>query len=645
MSVQFGKCDFDGGPVDLKDLDQVRPMLAPYGPDGEGYICKDNLGVLYRAFHTTKESRSEVQPHVSTSGAVITWDGRLDNREELMDQLKYDRPGVVTDLAIIAMAYEHWGTDSFRKLLGDWALSVWDPRDHSLVLAKDFAGARHLYYSSEKNEVTWCTILDPLVLFARHSFELDEEYIAGWLSFSPAADLTPYVGIHSVPPSCFVRLINGGRTITKYWNFDPATQIRYRTDSEYEDHFRFVFSESVRRRLRSDRPIVGELSGGMDSSSIVCMADTLIKRGVGTPRLDTVSFCDDSEPNWNERPYIAKVEEQRRQTSNTIDVSSREYFTFDYEGARFTAAPGFTARDKASEEFAACILSRDARVVLSGIGGDEILGGVPTPIPELADLLAAGRLMALAHRLKIWALTKRQPWAHLFFEVAREFLPFDRFGAPTHMRPAVWLDLKFVKSHREALRGYEPRLRLLVAAPSFQENLFSIGSLRRQLAAVILPSAPTYERRYPYLDRALIEFVLAIPRDQLVRPGERRSLMRRALRGIVPEDVLNRRRKAYVIRAPLRTIAKHSAALERLADGMVCSRLGIMSRPAYLTALRQVGRDHVVPLVQLIRTVNLECWLRGVTGGTSGAFSWAFREQKEKRVREPCVTANATKMV
>src|SRR5882757_9538167 len=110
MSVKFGKCSFDGKPVDPRDLDQVRPVLAPYGPDGEGYTCMDNFGVLYRAFHTTKESRLEHQPYVSASGGVITWDGRLDNREDLIGQLAGQLPTTSTDVSIAALAYERWGT-------------------------------------------------------------------------------------------------------------------------------------------------------------------------------------------------------------------------------------------------------------------------------------------------------------------------------------------------------------------------------------------------------------------------------------------------------------------------------------------------------------------------------------------------------
>src|SRR5262249_59217617 len=121
------------------------------------------------------------------------------------------------------------------------------------------------------------------------------------------------------------QLRRGKQTVSKYWDFDPSKRISYPTDAEYEEHFRIVFGEAVRRRLRSDSPILAELSGGMDSSSIVCMADTIIARAdAETPRLDTVSYYNDSEPNWNERPYFTKVEEKRRRTGCHIDVGKQE---------------------------------------------------------------------------------------------------------------------------------------------------------------------------------------------------------------------------------------------------------------------------------------------------------------------------------
>jgi asparagine synthase (glutamine-hydrolysing) len=615
MSVQFGKCNFDGKPVDPKDLDEVRPVLAPYGPDGEGCICKGSFGILYRAFHTTKESRRETQPCVSTSGSVITWDGRLDNREDLIDQLAGRLSNESTDLEIVAAGYERWGIDAFAGLVGDWALSIWNPEDRSLILAKDFVGTRHLYYSVEKDQVTWCTILDPLVLFAGHSFKLEEQYIAGWLAFFPAPHLTPYVDIHSVPPSSFVQLRKGVRRISRYWDFDPERRIRYRADGEYEEHFRCAFSEAVRRRLRSDSPVLAELSGGMDSSSIVCMADTLIDgRGTETPRLDTVSYYDDSEPNWNERPYFAKVEEKRGRTGCHIDVGSHNRLEFKFETDCFSATPGCGgSRNEAAKQFADCMTSQGNRIVLSGIGGDEVTGGVPTPAPELEDLLARGHLRTLAHQLKLWALNKRKPWFHLLFEAARAFFPPNLVGEPKDKQPAPWLNAAFVKRNLSALHGYESRLKLCGPLPSFQGNLVTLAALQRQLGCGALPAEPPHEKCYPYLDRNLLEFTYAIPRVQLVRPGQRRSLMRRALVGIVPNELLNRKRKAFVVRGPIAAISTEWPTLVEMTQHMVSNSIGVVDPVAFSETLQMARVGHEVAITTLMRTIAVECWLRGLS--------------------------------
>ena len=323
MSAQFGKYNFDGQAVGSEDLDSVRPILAPYGPDGQGSLRKNNLGILYYAFCTTQESRRELQPHVSASGAVITWEGRLDNREDLLSRLPGDVSPELTDLEIVAAAYENWRNECFGELVGDWALSIFDPQEHAVILAKDFLGTRPLYYSMENHQLAWCSILDPLLLLSGRTFALNEEYIAGWLSFFPAPHLTPYEGIHSVPPSSFTRITKATCRTCQYWDFDSAKRIRYRSDAEYEEHFRSAFAQSVRRRLRSENPVLAELSGGMDSSSIVCIGDSILSRGEGeTPRLDTLSYYDDSEPNWNEHPYFTQVEEKRGRRGCHIDISS-----------------------------------------------------------------------------------------------------------------------------------------------------------------------------------------------------------------------------------------------------------------------------------------------------------------------------------
>jgi asparagine synthase (glutamine-hydrolysing) len=613
MSAQFGKWNFDGRPVDRDYLERVKPLLALYGPDDTGSYSKGNISILYRAFHTTKESRRETQPHVTSSGVILTWDGRLDNRADLIRRLRDVLTIGSTDVEIVAAAYEYWRSDCFAMLVGDWAISIWDPHTRSLILATDPIGTGHLYYSFDDDHVTWSTILDPLVLFAGKTFTLCEEYIAGWFSFFPATHLTPYVGIRSVPPSTSVLLRPGKHTVRKYWDFDPDKRIRYRTDAAYEEHFRAVFAEAVRRRLRSDSPILAELSGGMDSSSIVCMADTIIARGAAeTPRLDTISYYNDSEPNWNERPYFAKVEEKRGRIGCHIDVSRQESFKFELDGDHFAATPG-SGGGRPSEtklQLEACMASQGNRIVLSGIGGDEVMGGVPTPTPELQDLLARGRFGTLAHKLKVWALNKRMPWFHLFFEAARGFFPTPLVGVPKHKQPVPWLNRDFVKRNRGALQGYETSLKLFGPLPSFQDNLGTLDVLRRQLLCSAFPSKRLYEKRYPYLDRGLLEFIYAIPREQLVRPGQRRSLMRRALMGIVPDEILNRKRKAYVARSPMAAISAEYARLVEMTQHMVCGSIGIVNPKSFAEALRQVLQGQETPFVVLMRAVGIEYWLR-----------------------------------
>jgi asparagine synthase (glutamine-hydrolysing) len=616
MSVQFGRWNFEGQPPAPDYIERVSTTLALYGPDSNESYSKGGVGILYRAFHTTKESRREKQPHISSSGAVITWDGRLDNRADLISELSDSLTNGSTDVAIVALAFEKWGANCFAKLIGDWALSIWNPGKRSLILAKDPIGTRHLYYSFDDNQVTWSTILDPLVRLAGKTFALNEEYIAGWFSMFPAVDLTPCVGVHSVPPSSFVLLRRGKHTMSKYWDFDPTNEIRYRTEDEYEEHFRVVFANAVQRKLRSDRPVLAELSGGRDSSSIVCMADAIVARGiVDTPRLDTISYYDDSEPNWNERPYFTKVEEKRGRTGWHINVGIQDPDKIpapepppESPHGRFVPTPGYDGRT--SPQVRMCLASQENRVVLSGVGGDEVMGGVPAPAPELENLLARAQFGILAHQLKVWALEKRKPWFHLFWEAARGFLPPTVVGVPKYMRPAPWLRPNFVKRHWAALTGYPSRTKLFGPLPSFQESMSTLDALRRQLARTALPFEPPFEKRYPYLDHDLLKFMFSVPREQLVRPTQRRSLMRRALVGIVPSEILNRKTKAFVSRSPRVAISNDWAHFTQMTHNMLSSSLGIVDPERISEALQKVRQGQEVPMIALQRTFCLEGWLR-----------------------------------
>jgi asparagine synthase (glutamine-hydrolysing) len=616
MSVQFGIWNTDGAPIDYEYLLRAGSILREYAPDGQSSWCKDSLAILYYPFHTTTDALKEAQPLELASGQVLTFDGSLHNREDLVNELRLEAGTGPTDVEVVAAAYLERGLACLPKFIGDWALSVWNSKTHSLVLAKDPIGPRHLYYSWNPHQILWSTLLDPLLLLPSCGLSLNEEYMAGWLSQFPAAHLTPYSGISAVRPATFVHFDAGGPAkVTTYWNFDGHKEIRYAQDSQYEEHFRECFRRAVKRRVFSVGPALAELSGGMDSSSIVCVADKILSdEGRPVSDLLTISYYDESEPNWNERPYFTKVEELRGLKGYHVDVGPETKSYSNPATLSFAATPLIYARDRShvNRLFAGHVISRRTRVLLSGIGGDEVTGGVPSPLPLLMNLIATRQLHSLARQLKLWALVKRQPWIHLLLDALRGFIPRALNRSRSEIVPS-WLAKEFVRRQRRALAGYSARFSFFRQLPTFQDHLSTIEGLRRQLASMPLGSNPLVERRYPYLDRNLLEFLFAIPPEQLLQPGYRRSLMRRALKGLVPTEILERRRKAYMTQTPLaRAIAEAAETFPANTDSL-SARFGVVNQIALRETLDRARRGEEVAVVSLLRTNALEAWLENIT--------------------------------
>src|SRR5260370_22874706 len=124
VSVKFGRWNFDGKRVASECVEKTRASIAPYGSDDTGSYSKGNISILYRAFHTTKESRRETQPNITASGAVLTWDGRLDNRADLIRRFGDVLSIGSTDVEVVAGAYEYWGSVCFALLIRHWSLSI-----------------------------------------------------------------------------------------------------------------------------------------------------------------------------------------------------------------------------------------------------------------------------------------------------------------------------------------------------------------------------------------------------------------------------------------------------------------------------------------------------------------------------------------
>lgn len=614
MSVQAGIWNFDGKPIDRRLLQAFGECLTWQGPDGETNWTEGpntSIALLYYAFHTTRESRREKQPFVTGRGFVLTWDGRLDNRDDLKQELHSCLDSDPTDVALIAAAFDRWGTSCFARIIGDWAVAIWKPEHRELVFSADYMAIRHIFYCLRTDQIWWSTDLKPLVLFAKDQFEIDDEYMAGYFALAPDAHLTPYKAIRQVAPGHFT-IVQGGRaTVERYWHFSPKSRIRYRLDSEYEEHFRHVFRESVRRRLRSDSRVLAELSGGLDSSSIVCMADAIGNSDPRTASVDTLSYFDKTEPHGDDCLYFQKIEQHRGKVGFHID-SSKYNDSPSFEDNQFSALPnalGF--RSRVEGERSAILHHGGYRVVLSGIGGDEFMGGVPNPASQIADSLVQFRILSLARQLWAWSLVKRRPWMHLFARALAELVPASLakyFLDQAKVEP--WIRTSFAKRGRIAVRQLDVREHFGLILPSRRSCIGAVLHMSNVLAKSVIQFGSLEEARYPFLDRTLIEFVLSIPATQLLRPGERRSLMRRALVGIVPDDVLSRRTKQFSQRTPLIALASRLGRLRDIFASPLSSEFGYIDPQVFLNHLDRAVNGDAIHTVKMLNTIALELWMQ-----------------------------------
>jgi len=639
MSVQAGIWNFEGDQVKPELLDNLSESLRQQGPDGETRYVGNSVALLYRPFHTTAESRRERQPYASGRGFILTWDGRLDNRHALSADLRSDLESNPTDVAIVAAAFDRWGTDCFRRIVGDWAVSIWKPQERELLFAADYMAIRHIFYYLEKDRILWSSDLSSLVLHSKREFHIDDDYIAGFLVHNPDAYLTPYVGIREVPPGQFVQIRNGLALVERFWRFSPKCRIRYRTDAEYEEHFRDVFRQSIQRRLRSDSPVLAELSGGLDSSSIVCMADDILaNEGAETPRLDTLSYYDKSEPSGDDWTYFQKVEAQRGRAGIHIDGSILGTSPDSLACTDFRPLPGdLGVGQKLDTERADAVRGGGYRAVLSGLGGDEFMGGVPDPRAHLADRLVQFKLISLAKQLIAWSLIKRRPWIQLLWQSVIDVVPpflSQHFAKEAQLDP--WIRRDFAKRTRLTIRQLDVHEHFGLLLPTRRSYIAGVLMMANNVAKFAGPANIPEEARYPFLDQTLIEFVLSIPADQMLRPGERRSLMRRSLAGIVPQEVLSRRTKQVGQRTPMLILEKYWNELQTIFQKPLSSGLGYIHEVELLKTICDARAGKTVPLARALWTISLEYWLRDLAARGLLALPVASASPVEQRQLPIC---------
>ena len=672
MSAIVGLHYLNGREVPGGTVQGMVEAVRHCGPDGSGVWEDGGVGLGHRMLHTTPESLNEELPFAE-GRLVITADARIDNREELIGQLRpLLRPEGVTDSEIILAAYQMWGEGCLDHLIGDFAFAIWDGVERRLFCARDHFGVRPFYYHHQPGRLfAFGTEIKALLTISDIPEGLNEVRVADFLAtMREDAENTIYKDIWRLPAAHALTLDADGFRLWKYYTLAPAQDVPPdATDAEYEARFRTIFFEAVRARLRSAFPVGTELSGGMDSSSVTCVARRLMSEDVP---LHTFSLIYDEVEGCDERPYIEEVLKGGGLISHYIRgdklgplANVDDVYTYLDDGLA-------SGNQHLVWELKKVASAAGMRVVLDGVDGDNVVSHGLLYLKELAvagdwetfayeskavarnfrsteqrhnfedsfaDLDTAFnkygllRLQALADHGSWWDFFKEVGCAHRYFGVKRSDL-IKRYWRRL-IQPAALLRARRERALRRTPPALaQPLLPLMRAEVAeridYAQRLEHFGTgipqmntvreVQRQLlggpriqTALELTThasaAHGVEVRHPFFDKRLVEFCLALPPEQSLKDGWTRSILRRSLE-VLPERVRWRVGKAWMASNFERGLYEQDARLlrEHIED------LGPLS--AYVDREVVNGLYHKgkavsnIEQAQLARVATLACWLK-----------------------------------
>jgi asparagine synthase (glutamine-hydrolysing) len=534
MSGFAGMVRLDGAPIDPACIDRLAAAIAHRGRDKTGTWSERSAILVHAALHTTPESVTETQPQLE-SGIVVAADARLDDRERLATELRVDAS--VGDASLIAAAYKRWGKNCARHLEGDFAFAILDGT--TVVLGRDTFGVKPLVYCHIPGRLfAFASTVSALLTIDEIPRTVDEKRIADFLTvYFDDVDRTFFAAIKRLPGACTLTLTDGSIAIERWWSPDEIARERRGSDEEFAEGFRHHFVRAVRNAMRAPRPLdIGAmLSGGLDSSAIVCVA-----RDELGGLLPVFSWIFSDAPDADEREFQTAVANAGGVTRYTIDSADSGFSPWSDLDRLIADGPPYAPNHYLNLGVGKRAHSLGLRVVLDGLGGDSTIsrGG-----PRFVELLVRGRIATLTRELREYARVNGESAARLF--QSRVISPLT----PPAFRDA----LKRVVGRRrasDARRLLRPRLSALVAAtqkqryePYLSVRAEQIDHLRSPMLAEGLEltdrvmAIAGVEGRYPFFDKRLIEYCVSLPSEQKLRHGYTRVVARNAMRGIMPDEV------------------------------------------------------------------------------------------------------------
>lgn len=620
----------EGRPVTTEQVGSMLARIKHRGPDGCGVGVDGPVGFGQCLLKISPESLYERFPSFDPdTGYAITADARVDNRSELFAALDLGPLRVdVSDADLILAAYRKWGERCPEKILGDFAFAIWDRRNQSVFCACDPVGVKGIYYYESREIFAFASEIKALRALSEVPCRLNELRVAEYLvTLFEDRSGTFFQGIRRLPGASTLVATSSRITVRQYWALDPKRELRLGSDDEYAEGFREVFTEAVRCRTRSAYPVGAALSGGLDSSSIACLARNASAQPVHTFSLVFPGLPAEDRRVIDERSQIQAVldtggfephyiEADRLSPLRDID---RIHFHLDHANFAPNLYLHWAMYGAAQEQ--------GVRVFLDGFDGDATVSHGFERFTELAQTLRWYTAWREAKLLSQHQLSGVSPTRIVKEYCVKPLTPRWAFMTWQFLRgrrgDAAGSKI-LISSKLKNQTGIERRARTMLRSQVSWSLTRSARELHWQSVTQALyaytlemadkaASAFSLEGRYPFFDRRVMEFCLALPAEQKLAQGWNRWILRRAMKGTLPPEIQWRRTKGNLSpnfhrrlldfeRANLDRIIQEPGPITRFVDA-----------DAMRAAYREYQKSHVQTRgesIQLFAAVNLALWLR-----------------------------------
>ncbi|GEC91574.1 asparagine synthase (glutamine-hydrolyzing) [Brevibacillus brevis] len=543
------------------ELRIMGEKLKHRGRDDEGIFLHDNIGLGHKRLSIIDVTNGK-QPMTNEDGTVwIVFNGAVYNYLELRQELVQKGHNIKTycDTEVIIHAYEEYGKDCVSRFNGMFSFVIWDQNKQEIFAARDRFGVKPFYYSMEDGDFIFASEIKALLSYNPALRKVNMKGLKDYYVFQyTLADKTLFEGVKKLEPGYHLTIkINDGfrANIEQYWDFNFNYDL-YHTEDYFVDKVRFLLEDAVKIRLRSDVPVGAHLSGGLDSSSVVSFAASLLE-GMNIKTF-TGGFSDSKE--YDETYYAKLVAKHSKADYYEIFPTASDFadsiqdiiYYLDEPGA----GPGVFPQYMVSK-----LASQHVKVVLGGQGGDEIFAGYARYMVAYLEESLKGAIEDTANRGEFVTtlssiipnlnlLSNYKPMLQHFFKEGlfgpqdqRYFRLIDRSEG---MKDVLDSDLFTESSSYSVFDDYQKIFNRSNATSYLDKMLYF--DVKASLPALLhvedrTSMAVGLESRLPLLDYRLMELVATIPPVIKFQSGKSKNILKQAVKNHVPDEIINRKDK------------------------------------------------------------------------------------------------------